>query len=90
MMRRNRPFYDGFNEIAVGMRLLQEGHRVAEPADLLPSRLSRPRGASNLPPFARFEVFASPGGSDDLTKLHARRVRAPSSASRTKSTTLSR
>ena len=29
MMRRNRPFYDGFNEIAVGMKLLQEGHRVA-------------------------------------------------------------
>ena len=31
---------------------------------------SRPRGASNLPPIARFEVFASPGGNDDLTRLH--------------------
>jgi hypothetical protein len=29
MMRRNRPFDEGFNEIAVSMRLLQEGHRVA-------------------------------------------------------------
>jgi hypothetical protein len=29
-MRRNRPFYDGFNEIAVGIRLLKEGDRAAE------------------------------------------------------------
>ena len=29
-------------------------------------RLTNPN--SNLPPFARFEVFASPGGSDDLTR----------------------
>ena len=30
MMRRNRPFYDGLNEIAVGMRLLKDGNRAAE------------------------------------------------------------
>jgi hypothetical protein len=48
----------------------------SEPADLLPSRLlASPRG-SNLPPFARFEVFASPGGSDDLIAKIAQPLQA--------------
>ena len=30
MMRRYRPFYDGFNEIVVAMRLLNDGNSFAE------------------------------------------------------------